>query len=147
MKTAKELQAELTSLLGEQAQLREDKNELEQLLRVVSATVYQLEAELKLAKIKEVEEAYLKTLEPDFENPEFLLLLKSLEATPSYSKLRDFQKEGLVKLLHRYLIETNPSYSGSIGFINADDAGLGKTLTTIAFLQTLEFLEDSALTS
>ena len=95
----------------------------------------QLEQELKEALRREaIEEADRKKnalLQPDFNNPDLILMLKLLEELPHYAKLRDFQKEDLIIFFDRYLKFVK-------GFINANDMGLGKTAELAFFLQVLE---------
>ncbi len=143
MKKSSEIQALIADLKSQHKEISKERDELEQLLRTINRQLFDSENQLRLAQAKEAEEDYLRSLAPDFNDPEFQLLLEALRSTPQFQSLRDFQREGLAKILWRYLIETSPTHTGSRGFINADDAGLGKTLTTVAFLATLEALENN----
>lgn len=101
-----------------------------------------LENEIRKLQIRAVEENYLKSLDPDFTNPELIRLIGLLESTfPRYKDMDDYQVEDVVFMLDRWLRTRNqtPDINNIFtrGIINANDTGMGKTMETAAFLHVM----------
>ena len=142
--TSAEIRALQNKLQGERADIREEIEQLTRQRNAISFMLEQLDADLTVTLRREAEEALQRQLEPNFDDPLFIELANTLQELPVYNSLRDFQKEGLVKMIDRYVKEQLRGESTTVGFINADDAGLGKTLTTAAFLMMLEGATNAA---